>query len=371
MRTARRTAGTGGVFQRGATFWIRYSHRGNQFRESSRSTKRADAVRLLRRRLAEMGAGRLVGPDAERTTADDLWKMLLDDYRLNGRRSIERAEDAITHLQAFFTFDRVPDINSDRVSAYIRGRQSEKAAPATIRYECAVLKRALTLAWRAGKAASRPYIPTVRVSNARKGFFEKAEMAAVEQHLPAALRPVMRFAYYTGWRVRSEVLPLTWDRVDFNAGVVRLEPGTTKNEEGREFPFAAYPQLGELLRAQHEHTKAIERAKSEIIRHVFQRNGKAIKDYRGAWKRACEAAGIESRLVHDFRRTAVRNLERAGVSRSVAMKLTGHKTEAVYRRYAVVSAADLSEGVAKLAALHSAPVSERTVLPFPAQQAQS
>jgi hypothetical protein len=75
----KRTAGTGGVFQRGKTFWIRYSYRGKKIRESSRSAQRSDAVKLLRRRLAEMGAGRLVGPDAERTTFEDLAVMLLDD----------------------------------------------------------------------------------------------------------------------------------------------------------------------------------------------------------------------------------------------------------------------------------------------------
>jgi hypothetical protein len=64
---------------------------------------------------------------------------------------------------------------------------------------------------------------------------------------------------------------------------------------------------------------------------------------------------------------AVRNLERAGVSRSVAMKLTGHRTEAVYRRYAIVSEPDLSEGLMKLAALHEAEKvtpSQKKVLPL-------
>ena len=71
------------------------------------------------------------------------------------------------------------------------------------------------------------------------------------------------------------------------------------------------------------------------------------------WRSACKKAGLPGRLVHDFRRTAVRNLERAGVPRSVAMKLTGHRTEAVYRRYAIVSPADLRAGVEKLAQLHA------------------
>jgi integrase len=74
--------------------------------------------------------------------------------------------------------------------------------------------------------------------------------------------------------------------------------------------------------------KAIERKHSCVIPWVFvHADGRAIKDFRGAWAKACEAAGVPGRLVHDFRRTAVRNLERAGVPRSAAMKLTGHKTD--------------------------------------------
>ena len=86
---------------------------------------------------------------------------------------------------------------------------------------------------------------------------------------------------------------------------------------------------------------------------MFHRNGRPIKDFYGAWKHACTKAGVPDRIPHDFRRTAVRNLERAGVPRSAAMKLTGHKTESVYRRYAIVSEADLSEGLKKLARLHA------------------
>lgn len=359
----RRTAGTGGVFQRGAVFWIRYSYRGRKIRESSHSAQRGDAVKLLRRRLAEMGSGRLVGPDAERTTFEDLAAMLLTDYALNGRRSAERAKAGLAHLRAFFTFDRVPDITSDRIGAYIEHRQQEQAAPATIRYELACLRRAFNLAVRAGKATHRPYVPSVSVDNARKGFFEPADFEAVAQLLPKPLRPFARFLYLTGWR-SGEARGLTWAGVDFDAGVIRLEPGVTKNREGREFPFTAFPALADLLRAQRDLTSALERQEGCIIAPVFHRYGKRIRSYDTAWRAACKAAGLTGKLVHDLRRTAVRNLERAGVSRSVAMKLTGHKTEAVYRRYAITSAADLSEGVAKLATLHGAPTGSRTVLPF-------
>lgn len=162
----------------------------------------------------------------------------------------------------------------------------------------------------------------------------------------------MTFAYLTGWRTPSEILTLEWKQVDFSAGTVRLEPGTTKNDEGRVFPFAVLPELADLLREQWALTMDYQFTTGQAVRWVFHRKGRPIKDFRKAWKEACKAAGVPERIPHDFRRTAVRNLERAGVPRSVAMKLTGHKTESVYRRYAIVSEADLSEGLKKLALLH-------------------
>src|SRR5205823_8222633 len=111
------------------------------------------------------------------------------------------------------------------------------------------------------------------------------------------------------------------------------------------------PELRACLEAQRAATDQIQRQDGQIIPLVFHHDGEPIKDFRSAWKTACTNAGLPGRIPHDFRRTAVRNLERAGVSRSVAMKLTGHKTEAVYRRYAIVSEADLHEAVGKLGRL--------------------
>ncbi|MFN7972990.1 MAG: tyrosine-type recombinase/integrase [Acidobacteriota bacterium] len=144
-----------------------------------------------------------------------------------------------------------------------------------------------------------------------------------------------------------------------------LEPGTTKNDEGRVFPFGEGQAIHNLLLARRQATDDVERALGRIVPEVFHRNGRPILNFRNAWKVACADAGLPNRIPHDFRRTAVRNLERAGVPRSVAMKLTGHKTESVYRRYAIVCESDLAEGVARLERLHLAESSAPTTVPFP------
>ena len=145
------------------------------------------------------------------------------------------------------------------------------------------------------------------------------------------------------------MLTLLWKQVDFEAGEVRLEPGTTKNDESRTFPFAVLPELEAMLRRQRERTDALQKETGRIIPWVFHHNGKRIVEYRKSWQTATEKVGLVGRIPHDFRRTAVRNLERAGVPRSVAMKLVGHKTESIYRRYAIVARQDLVDGLKRLA----------------------
>ena len=351
--------GMGLTYQRGTIWWIRYSYRGRVHRESSHSTKSVDATKLLKRRLGEIGIGRFAGPDPDRVTFKALMKILTDDYIVNQRRSLKRTKTCIKHLRAYFGDMRASEITTDEITSYIRSRQSEDppAASASIKLELSTLKRAFNLAVRAGRLHVRPYIPSIEVSNVRKGFFEAAELKAVVKELPEDIRPIIRFCYLTGWRI-GEVLTLPWRQVDLKAGIVRLEPGSTKNDEGRTFPVSALPELAELLQEQHERTKALEVDLGKIIPWVFHRNGTRIKTFRVQWLRACEKAKVPGRYVHDLRRTAVRNLERAGVPRSVAMKLTGHKTESVYRRYAIVSESDLAEGVKKLGTLLKTDLSE-------------
>jgi site-specific recombinase XerD len=156
--------------------------------------------------------------------------------------------------------------------------------------------------------------------------------------------------------------------VDFQAGVVRLELRSTKNDEGRTFPFDALPALQRLLKRQRARTTALERATGQIIPNVFHRRGQPVRYFRRAWLSALDRAahttrgGVRAvvrpellgRIPHDFRRTAVRNLVRAGVPERVAMQLTGHKTRSVFDRYNIVNERDLRDGVTRLAVLDAA-----------------
>ena len=221
-------------------------------------------------------------------------------------------------------------------------------------------------------------------SDPRSGFFERVEFETVLAHLPTHVQPAIRFAYITGWRIKSEVLTLKWDQVDFDGAVVRLNPGTAKNRKAREFPFTK--DLQSVLRAQGTKADALLLDRGTVVEHVFfnPKTGERVKDFRKAWRKACLAAGLAEseeigkrksgkailkitphRIPHDFRRTAVRALIRAGISEGVAMKRTGHKTRSVFERYNIVSGSDLREAAKKLdeAAKNAAGTVPGTVAP--------
>ena len=153
--------------------------------------------------------------------------------------------------------------------------------------------------------------------------------------------------------MQSEVLTLERRHLDLTAGTLRLDPGSTKNGEGRVVYLT--PDLKATLATQLARVEALQKRLGKIVPYLFpylagkKRAGTPRRDFRKAWKSACQAAGVPGALRHDFRRTAVRNMERTGVSRSVATKITGHKTEAVYRRYAIVSDADLRAAALQIA----------------------
>jgi integrase len=381
-RKRRRPRGSGSIYRKGRVFWISYQGPdGLRHAESSESTRKGDAERLLQRRVGARENNLPVIPRAERLTFNDAAKAVIEDFKANNKRSLAVVERRIQkHLTPYFGGYRLAGITAAHVTAYIAHRQEqgivrEKAVPvgdgtdqterktvrvadvsnAEINRELQILKRTFSLAIKSGRIAMRPHIPLLREDNVRAGFFEPEQLADVLSHLPTAIRPIIRFAAITGWRIKSEVLPLEWRQVDFKAGEVRLDAGTTKNGEGRVFPMTRDLRvLLESLHTEHEKRKKA----GQIVPWVFVRmvakgrggdkSPKQITAFSKAWKGACCAVGCPGRIPHDLRRTAVRNLVRASIPERVAMQMTGHKTRSVFERYNIVSDGDLRDAARKL-----------------------
>jgi integrase len=214
---------------------------------------------------------------------------LKNRYRLEGRRSLERLEDAVEHLRRMFRGVPAVQVKGADVLRYANLRLEEKAKPATINRELAALRAAYRLGLDNDTIVAMPRIRLLPENNARQGFAEVKQVASICRRLPPDLADAVQFMFVTGWRSRSEVLPLTWAQVDFAGGFVRLEPGTTKNNEGRAFPLI--PELRVLLERRQAITRRCERAQARIIAHVFHRYGKRIKSLRRAWMTACKDAG--------------------------------------------------------------------------------
>jgi integrase len=332
-------------------------------------------------------------------TVSDLLDLVERDYQKRDLSNARHIVSTIKPLRATALFHNLlaQNLTSQQVNKYVYERQKAGYAKGTINAELAVLIRGFTIAVKElGILASKPYIKKFGkndLNNARKGFFERAQLDAFKAKLPQYLHVLLEIAYLTGWR-KSELLSRKWKHVDFGPdGCLRLDPGETKNGEGRNFPL----RLSGLRTLLEEHYQATVNQGRVVAlrpedRYLFHRDGERIKGFRKAWAHACRelgmpvqykvrgpflnksfddldkalaAAGIkpdspaankiaealdedravthgeyrfrtQDRLFHDLRRTAVRNLELAGIPRVAAKKLTGHLTDSVYERYAIV-----------------------------------
>jgi integrase len=139
---------------------------------------------------------------------------------------------------------------------------------------------------------------------------EHGEYLAIRKHLPAAYQDVLDFGYLSGWR-RGEVLTMEWRDVDREGRVIRLRPEVGKTREGRVLVLSA-PLHAVMERRWHARTLGCSL--------VFHEAARSLQGFKNAWERACEAAGVPGKLFHDLRRTAIRNMVRAGIPERVAMQ---------------------------------------------------
>jgi integrase len=356
-RRSKRPRGTGSIFKPhgGKFFYIAYypvSGSGFQKTESSGSTLKTVAQEMLRDRLEKIRQGLYCETPPRKVTFQTLADGLLDDYRINRRRSIYDAEKRIEkHLRPFFGNYLAAAITTEKAREYLLLRRAAGAADGTVSQEMALLRRMLKLANQTTppKIPRVPYIQMPRANNVRTGFIEREAYVRLLPALPDYLRPVVTMAYSTGMR-RGEICSLRWENVDLLSRQVRLNAGETKNGEGRVIPMS--DELLEALTSQlHVRNTTVADCPFVFFR-IVKTKGNArwfpIADFRGAWNTACGTAGLTGKIFHDLRRSAVRNLVRAGVQETVAMRISGHKTTSVFQRYNIVSEQDLTDAVRKL-----------------------
>ncbi len=342
----RRQRGEGSIYQnpRSRFLWVKYYFAGKAFRESSRTIDPAKAARFLRQRMAQVERGESFGPQMEKVRIEHLAEDFLRDYRINGHKSLADVEARWRlHLQPFFGSMRAIHLGSTPLARYIDQRQREHATNATINREMACLKRMYRLGYRASppRVLRVPPFPHLQENNVRQGFLTAEQYNNLIAHCPELwLRALLETAYNYGWRV-SELLTLRVRQVDLVSRTIRLEPGTTKNREGREVTIESDAVL-QLLR------QCVECKCQDD--HVFTRGDKPIRDFRKSWRNLCTAADVPDLLFHDLRRTAARNLRAAGVPEEVIMRIVGWRTSSIFKRYAIVDQNDIREALRKLEA---------------------
>jgi integrase len=182
-------------------------------------------------------------------------------------------------------------------------------------------------------------------NNVRQGFVEPGDFERILAALPEHLRDFMRFAYATGWR-RGEISGLQWSTINRQSKIIFL--GRSKNGEPRVLPL-----VGELDRIIERRWQARSinnhDGSTTLSTYVFHcGDGQPVGDTRKSWRTACSKAGMPNLLVHDLRRSAVRNFDKNGVSQIVGMMISGHKTASVYRRYRIVPENDIREALQKV-----------------------
>jgi integrase len=324
-----------------------------------------EASRILRATVRALDRGELVTPEKRRLTVGELLDALVTWMSNQGRRSADKMVSHLKPVRAFFGHMRAVAVTSALVERYKAERLRTGKARATVNRELEGLRRAYS--W--GAKQKPPLVADVlsveffREDNARQGFFERADFEALLAHVKDTdLRDFIEWGFWTGMRA-GEISKLTWAMLDRETWTLRLHASAAKTGKGRVLVLG-----GPLLTIIERRLQA-RRLDSPLIFHRMAKGlpGQPVKDFRHAWAAACKAVGLPAGRAsgftfHDLRRTAVRNLIRAGVDQAVAMRISGHETTSTFRRYNITSEDDLRSAVERVAAYVGKLPAERKVV---------
>jgi integrase len=337
-----RKRGNGSIFrQPGCRTWTLqyYAANGRRIRESTGTADYQQAQQLLRQKLTARDEGEAIEP-IRKVKVNDLYESLARHYRVNKRKTLSTVEHRWKHINRFFGDMLAAQVTTSTLERYVDSRLKNEAASATINRELAALKTAFHIAARNRTVARVPLFPISLVeNNARTGFIEDAQYRRLTEHASELwLRLFLELGYTYGWR-KSELLHMQVKQVDLSSRLIRLDVGTTKNGEGREVTMTDC--IFRLIE------QAVTGKQPEDFL-LTGPDGKPVKNLRRTWTELCSKAGVNGLLVHDFRRSAARNLRRAGVPESIVMSIGGWRTREMFLRYAIVNPVDTALGIKKL-----------------------
>lgn len=336
---AKPVKGQGSLFTEGRSpYWqLSYWNGWRQVRESSGTNNREEAQRILRRKLDEVAICKSAGAEQIRIAA--LLQLFIEDHRRQDRSDLHEAQQRIHRLlRPEFGEIRAAAFTTKALNAYIARRQREGKKNATINRELAILRRAFRLGYEHDPQLvfRVPVIKNLKESNVREGFLEADKYHVLLDALSEYVKPVFVVAYHLGMRT-GELLALKRGWVDLEEGLIYVNGRVTKNGDPKTAPI--YGDMSFWL----ENILKEGREQSPKCVWLFSRDGKPIRSFKGDWDQACTAAGVPDLLFHDLRRTAVRNMIRAGVPEKVAMQISGHKTASMLWRYNITDARDIKE----------------------------
>ena len=286
--------------------------------------------RVSAAQTGKLASGELLTPD--RVRVRDLLALVLEDYDVRGV-----AQAYISSLKVKSILNpkigdiRAAKLSTSQVQQYIRDRL-KTVKPGTVNREMALLHRAYQLGFQHDPplVGRVPHFPKLPEGEPRKGFLKPELYRKLLLELPEELRLLFVIAYHVGLR-RGALLRTKWSQVDPETACIWMQ-GKRANRKPEPVAVPVYGDMAKFL--------AIQPKESDFL---FARGSRPIKNFRESWIQACQRAGVPNLLFHDLRRTAVRNLRRAGVAETVIMKITGHRTRSMFERYNITDQSDTQE----------------------------